>query len=62
MLYKLQHFQDVEEAHLKQMKEFIMMYIEIVQNNHDLVGQVRDLLFLKKKLTSLITFHFILNI
>lgn len=23
------------------MKEFIMMYIDIVQNNHDLVGQVR---------------------
>jgi hypothetical protein len=22
------------------MKEFIMMYIDIVQNNHDLVGQV----------------------
>jgi F-BAR domain only protein len=36
----LQRFQDIEEAHLKQMKEFIMMYIDIVQNNHDLVGQV----------------------
>ncbi|XP_070491460.1 F-BAR domain only protein 2 isoform X7 [Chironomus tepperi] len=35
-------FQDIEEAHLKQMKEFIMMYIEIVQNNHDLVGQVQS--------------------
>lgn len=36
-----QRFQDIEEAHLKQMKEFIMMYIDIVQGNHDLVGQVR---------------------
>ncbi|XP_077290429.1 F-BAR domain only protein 2 [Arctopsyche grandis] len=34
------HFQDVEEAHLKQMKQFIGTYIELIQNNHDLVGQV----------------------
>lgn len=38
-----QRFQDIEEAHLKQMKEFVMMYIEIVQNNHDLMGQVSEI-------------------
>lgn len=38
----MQRFQDVEEAHLKQMKEFIMTYIEIVQNNHSMIGQVRE--------------------
>ena len=36
----LQRFQDLEEAHLKQMKEFLSSYMEIVQNNFDLVGQV----------------------
>lgn len=36
----LQRFQDLEEAHLKQMKEFLTSYMEIVQNNFDLVGQV----------------------
>jgi hypothetical protein len=35
-----QHFQDVEEAHLKQMKEFLSTYAEVLQNNHDLIGQV----------------------
>lgn len=37
---RLQRFQDIEEAHLKQMKEFIMLYIDIVQSNQDMVGQV----------------------
>lgn len=41
-----QRFQDVEEAHLTQMKDFINLYIDIVQNNHDLVGQVRDLCYI----------------
>ncbi|XP_069693088.1 F-BAR domain only protein 2 isoform X2 [Periplaneta americana] len=34
------HFQDVEEAHVKQMKEFLHTYAEVLQNNHDLIGQV----------------------
>lgn len=34
------HFQDIEEMHLKQMKEFLTTYAELVENNHDLVGQV----------------------
>ncbi|XP_021930353.1 F-BAR domain only protein 2 isoform X4 [Zootermopsis nevadensis] len=34
------HFQDVEEAHVKQMKEFLNTYAEVLQNNHDLIGQV----------------------
>jgi hypothetical protein len=36
-----QHFQDVEEAHVKQMKDFLSTYAEVLQNNHDLIGQVR---------------------
>ncbi|XP_024219854.2 F-BAR domain only protein 2-like [Halyomorpha halys] len=34
------HFQEVEEVHLKQMKEFLTAYAELVENNHDLMGQV----------------------
>ncbi|XP_055679061.1 F-BAR domain only protein 2 isoform X8 [Lutzomyia longipalpis] len=33
-------FQDIEEAHLKQMREFLTTYIELLQTNHDMVGQV----------------------
>lgn len=36
----LQHFQDIEEAHLIQMKEFLQTYCDVIQNNHELVGQV----------------------
>lgn len=40
-------FQEVEENHLKQMKEFLSIFIEIIQTNHDNVGQViLDMLFL----------------
>nr|BAN20956.1 conserved hypothetical protein [Riptortus pedestris] len=34
------HFQEVEEIHLKQMKEFLTTYAELVENNHDLMGKV----------------------
>ncbi|XP_054260013.1 F-BAR domain only protein 2-like isoform X2 [Macrosteles quadrilineatus] len=34
-----QHFQKIEEAHLKQMKEFLNTYSELVENNHDLIGR-----------------------
>ncbi|XP_071438824.1 F-BAR domain only protein 2 isoform X4 [Hetaerina americana] len=34
------HFQDVEEAHIKQMKDFLSTYSEILHNNHELIGQV----------------------
>nr|CAD7256853.1 unnamed protein product [Timema shepardi] len=34
------HFQDVEEAHLNQMREFLNTYAEVLQSNHDLIGQV----------------------
>ncbi|BES89775.1 SAFF [Nesidiocoris tenuis] len=33
-------FQEVEELHLKQMKDFLTTYAELVESNHDLVGQV----------------------
>lgn len=36
----LQKFQDIEEAHLTKMKEFIKMYIDIIEMDHDMVGQV----------------------
>ncbi|XP_037040944.1 F-BAR domain only protein 2 isoform X11 [Bradysia coprophila] len=35
-------FQDIEDSHLKQMKEFLSTYIELLQNNHDMVGQVHS--------------------
>ncbi|KAK9498250.1 hypothetical protein O3M35_004106 [Rhynocoris fuscipes] len=34
------HFQEVEEGYLKQMKDFLSTYAELVENNHDLMGQV----------------------
>ncbi|XP_058454399.1 F-BAR domain only protein 2 isoform X5 [Malaya genurostris] len=42
MTITCKRFQDIEEAHLKQMKEFLSSYMEIVQNNFDLVGQVHS--------------------
>ncbi|KAJ9583396.1 hypothetical protein L9F63_022262, partial [Diploptera punctata] len=33
-------FQDVEEAHIKQMREYLNTYGEVLENNHDLIGQV----------------------
>lgn len=40
MTQTCKHFQDVEEAHLKQIKQFVNSYADIIQNNHDLMGQV----------------------
>lgn len=40
MTQTCKHFQDVEEAHLKQMKHFVSAYVDLIQNNHDLMGQV----------------------
>ncbi|XP_055539236.1 F-BAR domain only protein 2 isoform X10 [Wyeomyia smithii] len=42
MTITCKRFQEIEEAHLKQMKEFLSSYMEIVQNNFDLVGQVHS--------------------
>ncbi|XP_055609113.1 F-BAR domain only protein 2 isoform X12 [Uranotaenia lowii] len=42
MTITCRRFQDLEEGHLKQMKEFLTSYMEIVQNNFDLVGQVHS--------------------
>ncbi|XP_062555956.1 F-BAR domain only protein 2 isoform X2 [Armigeres subalbatus] len=42
MTITCKRFQEIEEAHLKQMKEFLTSYMEIVQNNFDLVGQVHS--------------------
>ncbi|CAD7093573.1 unnamed protein product [Hermetia illucens] len=35
-------FQEIEEAHLRQMREFLSTYLELLQNNHDMVGQVHS--------------------
>ncbi|XP_013195323.1 F-BAR domain only protein 2 [Amyelois transitella] len=40
MTQTCKHFQDVEEAHLKQMKQFVNSYVDLIQSNHDLMGQV----------------------
>ncbi|XP_055634517.1 F-BAR domain only protein 2 isoform X4 [Toxorhynchites rutilus septentrionalis] len=42
MAITCKRFQELEEAHLKQMKEFLSSYMEIVQNNFDQVGQVHS--------------------
>ncbi|XP_044741543.1 F-BAR domain only protein 2 isoform X2 [Chrysoperla carnea] len=42
MTLTCRHFQDIEEAHLKQMKDFLNSYSEVMQSNHDLVGQVHS--------------------
>lgn len=40
MTQACRRFQDVEEAHLKQMKEFLNVYADVLQMNHEQVGQV----------------------
>ncbi|EEB13671.1 proline-serine-threonine phosphatase interacting protein, putative [Pediculus humanus corporis] len=40
MTQACKHFQELEEAHLKQMKQFLNNYAEIVESNHDSVGSV----------------------
>lgn len=40
MITACKKFQDVEEAHLIQMKEFLYTYAELLQQNHELIGQV----------------------
>ncbi|XP_052120622.1 F-BAR domain only protein 2 isoform X3 [Frankliniella occidentalis] len=40
MITACKKFQDVEEAHLIQMKDFLYTYAELLQQNHELIGQV----------------------
>ncbi|XP_015594431.1 F-BAR domain only protein 2 isoform X5 [Cephus cinctus] len=40
MTQACKRFQDVEEAHLKHMKEFLNTYADVLQANHEQVGQV----------------------
>ena len=40
MTLAAKHFQDVESAHLRQMREFIETYCQIVDNNNNLLGRV----------------------
>lgn len=36
----LQVFQEVEESYLKQMKDFLNMYTEVIEANHEEIGKV----------------------
>ena len=47
MSQSAKHFQEVEGAHLKQMREFVAMYCQIVDNNNNQVGRVSDKLATK---------------
>lgn len=40
MTVSCKHFQEVEEAHLRQMKEFLTAYAEALETNHDQIGKV----------------------
>ncbi|XP_014299240.1 F-BAR domain only protein 2 isoform X2 [Microplitis demolitor] len=40
MTQACRRFQDVEETHLRQMKEFLNTYADVLQTNHEQVGQV----------------------
>ncbi|XP_006618139.1 F-BAR domain only protein 2 isoform X10 [Apis dorsata] len=40
MTQACRRFQDVEETHLKHMKEFLNIYADVLQSNHEQVGQV----------------------
>lgn len=40
MTLACKHFQEVEESHLRQMKEFLAAYAEALESNHDQVGKV----------------------
>ncbi|XP_018797707.1 PREDICTED: F-BAR domain only protein 2 isoform X1 [Bactrocera latifrons] len=42
MTQTCKRFQDIEEVHLRQMKEFLSTFLEMLQNNHDMVGQVHS--------------------
>ncbi|KAM8703656.1 hypothetical protein ACLKA7_008306 [Drosophila subpalustris] len=42
MTQTCKRFQEIEEVHLRQMKEFLSTYLEMLQNNHDMVGQVHS--------------------
>lgn len=40
MILACRHFQEIEEAHLKQMKDFLNTYADDLQHNHELIGQI----------------------
>ena len=40
MTLAAKHFQEVESAHLRQMREFVETYCQIVDNNNNLLGRV----------------------
>ena len=57
MTLAAKHFQDVESAHLKQMREFIESYCQIVDNNNNLLGRVRILFPYPKKFSHFFSSH-----
>jgi len=51
MYLACRRFQDVEESYLVQMKNFLNTYAELLQHNHELIGQVSGSFVSKKRLT-----------
>ena len=49
MTLAAKHFQEVENSHLKQMREFIESYCQIVDNNNNLLGRVRNIKYILRK-------------
>ncbi len=42
MTLAAKHFQEVESTHLKQMREYVETYCQIVDNNNNMLGRVRN--------------------
>ncbi|GIY50857.1 FCH domain only protein 2 [Caerostris extrusa] len=40
MMVSCEHFQNIEEAHIKQIKIFLSNYAHVLENGHALIGQV----------------------
>lgn len=47
MTQTCRRFQEIEEAHLRQMREFLSTYIELLQSNHDMIGQVKVMAYIQ---------------
>jgi hypothetical protein len=42
LLYTFQRFQNLEAIYLKQMKDFLNSYAVLMENSHEMIGQVRN--------------------
>uniref|UniRef100_A0A1I8NWJ3 MHD domain-containing protein n=1 Tax=Stomoxys calcitrans TaxID=35570 RepID=A0A1I8NWJ3_STOCA len=60
MTQTCKRFQEIEEVHLRQMKEFLSTYLELLQNNHDMVHSDFKRQFLDMTVDKLLE-QFVLN-